>query len=430
MEITGGVRCSIVKYIEYRARQLPNIERKRVEYMSSVEIVFGIRIQFVNFEEFPAIPFRFIFESRDELRPANISDSLSERVIFDHVLDCRGLDADRLVFTDQASREFVQEITASIGYSGMDACHFLGGFGSIFRSLLFLRVPTLSLGKLLFVLREEFGITNGLPGREDHEVFQSQISPYGLFYRIKLLDSILYQYGDEVAISGVFGDGDGARFAVFRQGSRPHDSKGFSHLCDGECAIVPLKSRCGVLSALLIALFLECGILGIALEEVPERLIQMAQGLLSGNTGNIVEPCAIILLFQLGEHGRGIAIIQAALLFVVCIRTQAQSPIIHETSTAKRLSKNLSLLIGRVKSVRICSFLFHASHHSRYGVKSQQERRKARKCALWRVAIPPLSKDAGFPCHFSMTTLLLNADIEKNTVYYQAVRKKQIPDGR
>src|SRR3989442_2577542 len=53
-------------------------------------------------------------------------------------------------------------------------------------------------------------------------------------------------------------------------------------------------------------------------------------------------------------------IADALLLLVVGIGTQAQSPVIHVTSTAKRPRKYLYLLRRRVKSVLVCSFLVHA----------------------------------------------------------------------
>src|SRR5258707_289790 len=107
----------------------------------------------------------------------------------------------------------MQEVTASIGYSGMNTSDFLARFGPIFRSLLFLALPPLSLGELLFILSEEFGVANGLASGEDHKVFQSQISANCLLSGIKVGDIILYQNAHKIAISGVFGDGHSARFA-------------------------------------------------------------------------------------------------------------------------------------------------------------------------------------------------------------------------
>src|SRR5207244_2731632 len=118
--------------------------------------------------------------------PPHVTDRFSQTVIFDHVLDRQRLDADRLVFTNQTCRELVQEITASLSNTGMDASNLLTGFGSIFTPLLFPGVSPLCFRQFLFVLVEEFRIADRLARREDDERFQAQVSPDGLLYWVKL----------------------------------------------------------------------------------------------------------------------------------------------------------------------------------------------------------------------------------------------------
>ena len=95
----------------------------------------------------------------------------------------------------------------------------------------------------------------------------------------------------------------------------------------------------------------------------------MSQGLLGRDTGDFIEPGKF--LFQCGKTGRGFMILDTLLLLIVSIRTQAQGPIIDETSTAKGVSQDVFLLIRWVKSVLVGSFLFHASHGITYRVKHQ-----------------------------------------------------------
>src|SRR6266700_6890829 len=105
--------------------------------MSTVEATFGRGIPLVDLDQVPAIPRCFVGQKGHKLTPPHVTDRFSQTVIFDHVLDRQRLDADRLVFTDQTCRELMQEVTASLSDTGMDASNLLTSFGSILTPLLF-----------------------------------------------------------------------------------------------------------------------------------------------------------------------------------------------------------------------------------------------------------------------------------------------------
>jgi hypothetical protein len=65
----------------------------------------------------------------------------------------------------------MQKITASLGYSGMNASDLLRGLCSVLRTFLLFRVPSLSLRQFLFVFREKCGVADRLTSRENHKVF-------------------------------------------------------------------------------------------------------------------------------------------------------------------------------------------------------------------------------------------------------------------
>src|SRR6266571_4119910 len=187
--------------------------------MSTVKTTFGRGIPLVDLDQVPAIPCCLVGQKGHKLTPPHVTDRFSQAVIFDHVLDRQRLDADRLVFTNQTCRELVQEITASLSNTGMDASNLFTGFGSILTPLLFPGVSPLCFGQFLFVLVKELGIADRLTSREDDERFQAQVNPDRLLNWIKLFDLLLYQNGDKVAISTVFGDGDTAWYSSIRQGT-------------------------------------------------------------------------------------------------------------------------------------------------------------------------------------------------------------------
>src|SRR5438067_1111793 len=199
--------------------------------MSTVKAAFGRGIPLVNLDQVPSIPRCFIFQLGHKLRPAHITDSLGKSVVLDHVLDLQALDADRLVFTDQACRELMQEVTASISDTSVYSGYLFTGFGTVLATLLFPGMSSLGFRQFLFILVEELRVTNGFTRREDDELFQSQVSTYALFNWLKLLDIFFYQERDKVAVSTIFGDGDTAWCCAIGQRPAPTNVERLSHLC-------------------------------------------------------------------------------------------------------------------------------------------------------------------------------------------------------
>src|SRR2546429_9373929 len=105
--------------------------------MSTVKAAFGRGIPLVNLDQVAAIPCCLVFEVGHKLTPTHITDSFCQTVVLDHVLHLQALDADRLVFTDQAGRELVQEVAASISDTGMEVRTDSPGFCSTVTLFLF-----------------------------------------------------------------------------------------------------------------------------------------------------------------------------------------------------------------------------------------------------------------------------------------------------
>jgi len=153
---------------------------------------------------------------------------------------------------------------------------------------------------------------------------------------------------------------------------------------------IPLEGRGRIFGGLRAMFALERGILRTPFKEVPEGPIQVPQGLLRRNRGHFVQPCILRLLLEVGEQGRGLSIRDAFLLLIVGVRTQAQRPIVDETSTAKRASENTLLLLSWVKPVLIGSFLFNSLQYSIDSVKHQQHERRGMDGVLCtRHFLPP-----------------------------------------
>src|SRR6266853_3304991 len=185
--------------------------------MSTVKAAFGRGIPLVDLDQVPAIPRCFVGQKGHKLTPPHVTDRFCQRVVFDHVLNRQRLDTDRLVFTNQTCRELVQEVTASLSNTGMDASNVLTSLGSILTPLLFPGVPSLCFRQLLLIFVEELRIADRLTSREDDDLFQAQVSPDGLLYWVKLFDLLCYQERDKVAICAVFRHGYDALCRPLRQ---------------------------------------------------------------------------------------------------------------------------------------------------------------------------------------------------------------------
>src|SRR5215813_78632 len=77
----------------------------------------------VHLDECAPVPVGFVFQLADELPPANFVNGLGQRRMLHHRLHAQALDADRLVLTNEAGRELVGKITASVGTLRVDLSH-------------------------------------------------------------------------------------------------------------------------------------------------------------------------------------------------------------------------------------------------------------------------------------------------------------------
>src|SRR5437016_4312826 len=98
----------------------------------------------------------------------------------------------------------------------VEASNLETGFIPIVGTLLLLGVPSLSFCQLLFIPGRELRIAVGLTVARDNHTLESQVKPYLLIDAWQVFDIFFYQVGDKVAVSTIFGDSDGRRFASFR----------------------------------------------------------------------------------------------------------------------------------------------------------------------------------------------------------------------
>src|SRR5690349_2388470 len=103
--------------------------------MPTRETPFTGGIPLVDLDHVATVPVGFVFQLRHKLGPPHIADGFAECRMLDHVLDLQALHADRLVLTNQARRELVQKVTATISDTGVKTRDLETCFVSILRPL-------------------------------------------------------------------------------------------------------------------------------------------------------------------------------------------------------------------------------------------------------------------------------------------------------
>ena len=316
------------------------------------------RVPAINLGKGASIPGGLVLQLADELAPSHVADMLCQAVIFQQVLHGQALYANHLVFADDACREFVLEIAAFVGDLRVQAGNLPPRFGTVLGAFFLSGETALRPRQPFFGFDVEPWVFHNLPAREGDHRFDPYINADHLRRDRQRVDIFFHQHGDEVAVSCVFRDGHRCGLASTGQRTRPDDMQGVFHLRKGQLTAVPRECACGIRSRLHPVFALEFGISGTSLEEVTEGSLQMPQGLLEWDTGDFLQPSAIVLLFEPGELGRGVIVGNALLFLYVGVCPQAQGPVVREANTAKGTGKYSRLLVGGVKSIQVGAFLF------------------------------------------------------------------------
>ncbi len=335
--VTSGIGIAVVSRAAVWAYPFTYVQRKRIEDMLADTTGLRRGIEPIDLDQGPSIPLGFIFQLADEFAPAHIADRFGERVVLNHILDGQALHADHLVFVDDACREFVLVVSASIADTSVDASYFETSFVAVTARLLFPGVPSLSFCQLLLILGKIAWVANGLTCRKGYHRLDAQIEPDHLRGNGKRLDVLCYQDGDEVASSRILGDRDRTGFGIFGQRSVPLDGQRLIHLGKREGLSIPREGIGGIGSRLVVLLFLEGGIASSSLEEIHKGTIQVTEGLLKGDRRHIGEPGVVLL--ESGKHSSQIVVVEALPLLSIGRLASREAPIIDEAAASKRLSQ-------------------------------------------------------------------------------------------
>ena len=208
-------------------------------------------VPLLNLDQGSPIPRCLVLKLAGKLTPTHIANTLSQGVVLEHVLDLQTLDADRLVLTNNASRELVLIVPSPVSNLSMDTSYFETGFRYVLTALLLLSKATLSLSQFLLVLTEVPWIDDMLPIGSDNHTLQAKIKPHLLLHDRQVLDILFDQDGDEVAVSSVLGNGNCRGIASFGKWATPHNIQRCIHPGERESSSIPLEGGTYVSNGLL-----------------------------------------------------------------------------------------------------------------------------------------------------------------------------------
>ncbi len=376
-------------------RTLPetDIQLKGVKDMTTTVATLRRGIELVDLDKGTPVPGGFVFQLADELPPSHVTDRFGKAVVFNHMLDLQTLHTYDLVLTYEVRRELVLVVSPSISNTLMDTRNPEACLCTVLRPLLFLGMSPLCLCQLLLIFRKELGVAVAMPITGGDHAHDPQIKSDHFGGDWEWLDVLFHKEGYEVAICCVFAHGHRGRLGSFWQRARPVDIEGLFHFRQGESLPIPLKGGASILSRLIGALLLEGGIHSTTLKEIEKGFIKMAQGLLSWNRRDFIEPSMIVLLLEEREGSRHLSIVPAFSILIIQVSAGTQRPVVDVAYTAKRLRECVLLFLGGIEAVLVRFLLPHVLHCNMYRVKLQREKGGRR-------FLPCLK--AGSPCRVMM----------------------------
>src|SRR5919199_1351451 len=367
--IICGVDISVMVRPTFRTIPLSDIKRQLINNVTAFSTAFRTRKPTVNFNQCPTIPLALILQLTNQFKPACISNSLSQLMVFQHILHRQVFDSNRLVFAYQSSRQLVKEIFTSIGYSCLNSSNFTPRFLSIVRAFHSCVECFLSLPQLMSKALEVFGVGNFLPVTGGNQGGDSRINSYCFIeLRQELNGMVFNQQRDKPTSRCIQPHCSSGRLTPFRERATPFDGQRFRTFRQPQLPILPPKGRTGKLSAAATPLFLEVGILGTTCPEVGEGFLQVSQSLLQGYAAYFIEKLQVFLLFPLGKHPGCLLVINALLAFIPGFCPSMQRFVVNQPDATQCAAQELFLFRCWVKAVSVGT-LSHGSHTNTFPVK-------------------------------------------------------------
>lgn len=372
----GGeiVACRVHVAVMHRAavaRPLADVQRHLRPDRPAGPAQLGAGEPAVDHHEFAPVPGALVLQHGAQFHPRRVRDGAREPAVLQQVADGEVLDHDRLVLTDETSRQLVQEVPAPVGDPGMDAGGLHAGLGPVVGALGLAGQLSLSAGETGAVPALMLRVGDLLPGGQGHQGGDPGVQADRRVGGGGRGDGVLDEHRDEPAPGAVTGHGHRRRLRPLGKRTRPADVQGLGRLGQSQSPVAPREGAAGVLGrrpGLLPALVAR--VLRPPGEEVPERRLEMAQRLLERDGGHLRQEGQLLGLLPLRQRGRRLHVGDAALLAVPGPGAVLQRLVVHEADAAERARQLGRLLVRGVKAVleSPLDLLRHASRRIRFGV--------------------------------------------------------------
>lgn len=316
------------------------------------------------------VAFGLFFEHAGGTPNARVRQRTRKAVVLQHSAQVEVFDVDHVKALHHARAEFVQGVDAAVGDLfvqtsdvALDVRSALAALGAAGKALLVERESALPLCAV-------FRVGNLFAGRQRGKAVDAEVDPdrlpgFGQWGRLRFDNE-----RHEVFAAGLADQTDGGRGR--NRLTRPlhlhrTDLRQFQRLG----LWVEREPALGVIGRLRAVLALECRISGALVEEVRERDLQIAQGLLQTDTGDFVEPRGFGLSLECSQAFVGFRVANA-LTGPIAVTAKAQCPVPDEPHAAERPRKVLRLF-GRWIAAEGPSG-FHDSHSNELKCENQRQR--------------------------------------------------------
>ena len=284
-------------------RPRPLRKRKLLEYRAACAAGFGRRKKPIHRYDVSSVPASFVFKLAEELGPGCIGDTFRQLPVFQHAAHVERLNADRLVFTNQPSRELVLKISSRICDLRMRSRYADTGLPPVGRPRLPAAKCPLLPGEVFLRSPEMPGILNLLARGKRREVCNPDVdanTPVGFRNRRNRLP---HKERHMPSAGRVKRHSHSARVAS--KFSRPPDFKRSFHFRERKLAAARMilktgaRKRCRSTRSFLFSRRMSRR--NLRVQKILETNLQVSQRLLKGDTRNLIKPFVFWIFFKLSK---------------------------------------------------------------------------------------------------------------------------------
>ena len=378
--IVSRVNISVVGSPAIRTLPLSNTKRQLIDYKIAFSTLFTRWEKAIYLNQFSTIPLAFILKLSNQLSPASVRNTTSQRTVFNHVSDSQVLNRYYLVFAYQLIRQLVQKIESCIFNRCVNSGYGDTSLISIFRAFISPRKCFLRGFKLAVLTIKMLRVGNFYPVAGCHQTSQSCIQTNIFVSWWQWLNClVIHQERNKPTSRQIEFDSHCGRIAFNGEVPTPNYIQRFFALGEPQISVLPLESGASKLCILAIPFLFEVGVFSPFRLEVGERNLKMAQCLLKGYTANLVEKSKLFFFFPVGKHRGSLSVSDSLLSLIPSFSTSSQSFVVHEPSAAHYPTQEQLLFERWVKSIFVGTFghlqhlIQHLSHYITFNLKTMHQ---------------------------------------------------------